>query len=57
MPKISLSESDLIHLFELAYQNFQKGCPECKIVKKKVIKIIGKREADWVRRQVKKHPY
>lgn len=55
--RLSLSYFDVCHLYELALQNFQKGCPDCVEIKKRMEKFIGKKQAKWVEDVVKKFGY
>ena len=54
--RISFSEYDAVHIYELCLQNFQ-GEHDCQRIKKRLEKFIGKKEVAWVKRQVKKNPY
>jgi len=60
--RISFSEYDAAHLYELALENFcvskREGvCVECLVLKKRLEKFIGKKEIKHIQRQIKKHGY
>ena len=66
MKRISFDERGARRIFEwvLALRQsgtecLQKngGCFECENIVKRLRKFIGKKDADWLVRQVKKHPY
>lgn len=54
---MKLSQAEALHLAELAYQNFTKGCTECEDLKKKLKKVIGEKDWRWMQRIIKKNPY
>ncbi|PIX57186.1 MAG: hypothetical protein CO060_03125 [Candidatus Yonathbacteria bacterium CG_4_9_14_0_2_um_filter_43_16] len=61
-PRISFSEYDATHLYELALEHFcvsdKEGvCHVCLSLKQRLEKIIGKSEVSRIKRQVKQHPY
>ncbi|MEK7568500.1 MAG: hypothetical protein AAB497_00105 [Patescibacteria group bacterium] len=60
--RISFSEYDAVHLYELALEHFcvseKEGvCYICLRIKNRLEKMIGKKEVARVRRNVKLHPY
>ena len=55
--RISLSEYDATHLYELALENFKPKCGDCIYLKKRLEKFIGEKEVRSVKRQIKKYPY
>ena len=60
--RISFSEYDAAHLYELALENFcvskKDGvCHICLNLKKRLEKLIGAKEAKRIRLRVKKYPY
>jgi hypothetical protein len=57
MERISFSQEDASHLYELAYQNFQEGCYLCDKEKSRLESFIGTRSAKVIRAMIKKHPY
>lgn len=61
-PRISFSEYDVAHLYELALENFcvseEEGvCYVCLRLKTRLEKMIGKKEVARIHRQVKQYPY
>lgn len=61
-PRISFSEYDATHLYELALEHFciseKEGvCYVCLNLKVRLEKMIGKKEVVRIQRQVKQHPY
>jgi len=52
-----MNNSDLRHLYELSYEQFQPGCHLCKLLKTKIRKKLGKKISDEVAKIVKKNPY
>jgi hypothetical protein len=57
MKRISLSERDAGHIYELASQNFQDGCYQCELIKTRLEKFIGPDEVKFIKKIVKKNPY
>jgi len=57
MKRISFSEYDAEHLYELAYENFQPLCSECQSIKKRLEKFLGVGVVKFVKRNIKKYPY
>jgi hypothetical protein len=59
--RISFSESDASHLYELSLQNFQTDkdspCFLCVIIKKRLEKFLGDKEVGRIKRIIKKNPY
>jgi len=60
--RISFSEYDVAHLYELALDNFcvseKEGvCHICLDLKKRLEKFVGKKEIKHIQRQIKKYPY
>jgi hypothetical protein len=41
--RISFSKYDIEHLYNMAYENFEKDCIECQSMKKRIEKFLGKR--------------
>lgn len=61
-PRISFSDYDATHLYELALEHFcvseKEGvCHVCLSIKTRLEKMIGKKEVARVKRNVKLHPY
>lgn len=61
-PRISFSDYDATHLYELALEHFcvseKEGvCHVCLRIKERLEKMIGKKEVACVKRNVKLHPY
>lgn len=61
-PRISFTEYDATHLYELALEHFcvseEEGvCYVCLSLKVRIEKMIGKKEVARIQRQVKQHPY
>ena len=54
--RISFNESDAAHLYELAYSHFQ-DCYQCQMIKQRLEQFIGTSEINFVKKQLKKHPY
>jgi hypothetical protein len=57
MKRISFSEYDASHLYDLALQNFQEDCVLCNQLKERLTTIIGKDEVRRIKTQQNKHPY
>ncbi|MDO8569402.1 MAG: hypothetical protein Q7R89_01295 [bacterium] len=65
MPKpnrISFSVFDAMHLYDLAYEQFQISkkdgiCVLCVALKKQLEKIVGRKEVKDIQRRAKEHPY
>jgi len=57
MRRISFSEYNAEHLYELALDNFQENCWECESIKKRLEKFLGKKTVRFVKKNNKKHPY
>ena len=60
--RISFTEYDATHLYELALEHFcvseKEGvCYVCLRLKNRLEKMIGKKEVARIQRQVKQHPY
>ena len=55
--RISFSQYDCDHLYELAYSHFCFGCAECDHLKARLEKFIGKKEVAALKKILKKHPY
>jgi hypothetical protein len=60
--RISFSEYDANHLYELALQHFcvlkKEGvCAVCFVLKKRIEKFIGEKEVGRIRQQIKRHGY
>lgn len=61
-PRISFSDFDATHLYELALEHFcvseKEGiCHACLSIKTRLEKMISKKEVARVKRNVKLHPY
>lgn len=61
-PRISFSDYDATHLYELALEHFcvskKEGvCYVCLRIKTRLEKMIGKKEVARIQHQVKQHPY
>ena len=61
MKRTSLSEYDARRIYEwrLALnQGIGESCCEhCDVLEKRIADFIGKKDASWLRKLVKKHPY
>ena len=55
--RISLSEYDAAHLYDLALPTFQEGCADCKNLKNRLEDFIGKDVAESIKKQQEEHPY
>ncbi|MEK7582202.1 MAG: hypothetical protein AAB488_02655 [Patescibacteria group bacterium] len=61
-PRISFTNYDTTHLYELAFEHFcvseKEGvCFLCLRLKDRLEKVAGKKEVARIQRQVKQHPY
>ena len=54
---ICLKREDAEHIYELALQNFQKGCITCNSLKKRLETFICEKATRRIKRIVKKNPY
>lgn len=59
--RISFTDYDIAHLYELSVENFQvfeNGCcPQCKLIKDRIEKFLGEKEVNKIKKVVKKYPY
>jgi len=55
--KMKLTESQLAHVYELALQNFQKGCYDCEKLKQRMEKHLGEKKVKAIKQIIKKNPY
>lgn len=60
--RISFSQYDAVHLYDLALEHFcvskEEGvCNLCLTLKARLEKFIGAKEVKYIRQQVKKYPY
>jgi len=54
---MKLTESQLAHVYELALQNFQKGCYDCEKLKQRMEKHLGEKKVKAIKQIIKKNPY
>ncbi|OGF69814.1 hypothetical protein A3C73_03505 [Candidatus Giovannonibacteria bacterium RIFCSPHIGHO2_02_FULL_44_11] len=61
MKRISFSEQDALHIYELSLEHFCTGknecCIICKTIKRRLEKFAGKKWVRHIRRMVKKNSY
>lgn len=55
--RISFSQQDAQHLYELSLEHFQEGCNECNKLKSRLETFIGPAEVRSTKRSVKKNGY
>lgn len=54
---MEIKKHEIEHLYELALENFQEGCYECEIIKKKLEKNMSLDTIENIKLAVKEHPY
>jgi hypothetical protein len=55
--RISFKQDDAEHLYELAFEHFQKGCCICDKIKRRMELSIGKNNVRKIRKRLKEYPY
>jgi hypothetical protein len=54
---MNLTKSQIAHVYELCFENFQEGCYECEALQKRMEKHLGEKEVRRIKRLIKKNPY
>lgn len=55
--RISFTEQDSEHLYELSLEHFQEGCFVCDKIKKRLEDFIGKKRVQQTKNNVRKNGY
>lgn len=55
--RISFTEQDIKHLYELSLEHFQKGCFMCDKLKKRLEDFIGKKDVLRIKNSIHKNGY
>lgn len=55
--RISFTEQDSQHLYELSLEHFQKGCFVCHKIKKRLEDFIGKKDVQRIKNGTRKNGY
>lgn len=55
--RISFTELDSQHLYELSLEHFQKGCFMCDKIKKRLENFIGKKDVQRIKNGIRKNGY
>ena len=55
--RISFTEQDSKHLYELSLEHFQEGCFVCDKIKKHLEDSIGKKDVQRIKNSVSKNTY
>ena len=55
--RISFTQQDLGHLFELSLEHFQEGCFWCDKLKKRMEDFIGEKDVKRIKKSVHKNGY
>lgn len=55
--RISFTDYDIAHLYELACGNFQAGCHMCEHNKRRMERFLGKKMVKKIRENLEINPY
>ena len=55
--RISFTEQDSQHLYELSLEHFQEGCFICEKLKKRLENFIGKKDVQRIKNATRKNGY